>query len=159
MPWTSREIEAIRLLTIVEITRRRHARTRHVIDHAAIGGFSLYAWSDLDDGRRDPERKSKLRDRRKAAGVCVTCGELPPSDGTLACIICRARQKEWQNAHQRRVRAERRAAGLCTACGRPGRGKSLCARCVALQGERNRRRRQRAAASTAARQAGQVTAS
>jgi hypothetical protein len=69
------------------------------------------------------KRQAKMRARRAAAGLCATCGQLPPGGGRRQCAACNAagREQHKAKASAKRERdraryAERRAAGLCTEC-------------------------------------------
>ena len=92
-------------------------------------------------GGREPalrrrEDRAGYRRRRRArhdAGLCKSCGRLPPVDGHSVCEPCRTAQRATERARY----AARRAAGVCVRCAQPvSAGSSRCGRCAALETER-----------------------
>ena len=62
----------------------------------------------------DQATHRRLRDQRRADGVCPSCGLAPPVPGGQQCADCRA-----ANAQQmRRRRAALKAMGRCQDCGK-----------------------------------------
>ena len=53
--------------------------------------------------------------RRKAAGVCVRCGEWPPASGRVMCEPCADVQRQWITSRARK----RKADGVCVRCREP----------------------------------------
>ena len=94
-------------------------------------------------GGRDPEarrragrkRGRRRRENRRAAGLCIRCGNLPPAEGRSMCEPCR----DDRRAAKRARHAERRAAGLCVKCETPTPGgKAYCDPCAKTRsGRRN----------------------
>lgn len=111
---------------------------------------------------REQNRKSRsvkqLREHRKAAGLCIDCGN--PSD-MLRCSSCRKKnadvQKrrreagtfkkasaEKQSGYARRHRDKARANGLCAVCGKEtGTRLVRCAECNKASNKRNQKRREK----------------
>ena len=78
---------------------------------------------------------------RRAAGLCVICGQPAFADETL-CGVCAAidherRDRERKNSAARLRYAERRRRWRCTACGRPSHGASRCEPCARKSYERS----------------------
>ena len=90
--------------------------------------------------RRDPEsarrgereRGRQRRAERRAAGVCIRCGNVPPQEGRSMCEPCR----DDRRAAKRARRAARRAAGLCETCATPVTGGAACCRPLRRRPER-----------------------
>lgn len=82
------------------------------------------------------EYNRRLYASRKAAGLCVACGE-PAQEGKVRCAPCAKYQKQrWK------IRAQdRKAKGLCAWCGMPANGKSVCPACMQKAVQRNAARR------------------
>ena len=119
--------------------------------------------------RRNLERFHQRTDERRAAGLCLKCGAVPPAPERTLCEPClekrrvadrartarlraegkprrdRQRTKQYERERSRRQHAERKAAGICTKCGRaPARPeRTLCEPCA----ERHRDRACRIALS------------
>ncbi len=92
-------------------------------------------------GGRDPEarrlagrkRSRRRAETRRAAGLCVRCGHVPPGEGRSMCEPCR----EDRRAGKRAFHAERRAAGLCVQCATPAPGgKAYCDPCAKTRSRR-----------------------
>ena len=96
-----------------------------------------YGGRDLETKRRsDRERSRRRSEARRAAGVCVRCGNAPPAEGRATCEPCR----EDRRQAKRDRNAERRAAGLCVQCATPTPGgKAYCDPCAAVREERRQR--------------------
>ena len=95
----------------------RHTAAQHLLDPEA---------------RRLAGRKRSRRraETRRAAGLCIRCGHLPPEDGRAMCEPCR----EERRAGKRALHAERRAAGLCVQCATPPPGgKAYCDPCAKIR--------------------------
>ena len=131
--------------TTCEPCAERHlARDRERLARARAEG--------LPYGGRDPEKKRKAgrkhgrrrTEARRAAGLCIRCGNAQPAEGRSMCEPCR----ENRRAAKRVRHHERRAAGLCVRCAAPAPGgKAHCDPCAA---ERNARRRRDKEAKRAA---------
>ena len=91
------------------------------------------------EGRRRMarERNRRRRCRRREAGLCTSCGDRPPLEGSVACEPCR----KVRRAAERELYAERRARGLCGRCGGSASGASLCGPCAALDEGRDREKK------------------
>ena len=100
---------------------------------------------------RDRERFRRRTEERRAAGLCLRCGERSPTPKRPLCEPCAdkrnkasrardarlraegkprrdpVREREYERERSRREAAARRARGLCTACGAPSQGASRCA--------------------------------
>ena len=118
------------------------------------------AYRDIEKRRRYQRERFHRRDAaRRAAGLCLRCGKVPPAPERTLCRPCsdkrntaeRARTarlraegkprrdmeraREYERERSRRQHAERRearqAAGLCTRCGHhpPAEGRSVCEPC------------------------------
>ena len=73
----------------------------------------------------------KKYNARKAAGICVTCGVVPPSAGLTQCKSC----SEGQSERKARLRREKLAVeDLCSRCvkNKPTPGYKMCASCRIL---------------------------
>ena len=99
--------------------------------------------------RRDPdkarawerERARRQAEKRRAVGLCTSCGTSPPVEGGAACAPCREKRRE----SERRTYAARRAAGQCVRCAAPvNDGRTRCAPCAVLESERRDRERKNA---------------
>lgn len=129
---------------------------------------------DLDARREaDRERHRWRMAARKAAGLCVRCGQEPPAEGGRTCEVCRLKRRatdrdraakrraagikrvrdpKARKAEYRRAREQaehRLARGLCSKCGRrphePDR--RLCTDCAEQRRQRERARYVRARAA------------
>ena len=84
----------------------------------------------------DRERGRRRRAERRAAGLCIRCGNVAPEEGRSMCEPCR----DDRRAAKRARRAERRAAGRCEDCAAPVTGgAAYCAPCAAARNERRQR--------------------
>ena len=92
-------------------------------------------------GGRDPEarrlagrkRSRRRSEARRAAGLCIRCGHVPPAKGRSMCEPCR----ENRRAAKRALHAERRAKGLCVQCATPAPGgKAYCDPCAKTRSRR-----------------------
>ena len=87
---------------------------------------------------------------RKAAGLCVSCGQCPADGGCVTCGRCRVRNRangrRWhrRNPGDSKRRQDARAArGRCRSCGRkPEPEYMTCRRCIEAASLRNRKRRE-----------------
>ena len=74
--------------------------------------------------------------RRKAQGICVTCGKRTAAEGHTNCGICaaKARDKQYARAHRdgmRRSRQDQYDRVSCAYCRKPVvKGKCFCADCL-----------------------------
>jgi hypothetical protein len=58
--------------------------------------------------RRHGAAERRLRERRKADGLCISCGKATPQPGRVRCAACPQRKAEYRRrAEQRRTDAER----------------------------------------------------
>lgn len=77
------------------------------------------------------EYNKKLREKRKAAGICVRCGKRSTDSGHTNCVYCRAqkaaRQREY-NRRNGRIPVELRGEGFCSRCFKPSESR-LCPEC------------------------------
>ena len=107
--------------------RARHARAR-------VAGKPR---RDSEAARQaDRERGRRRRAERRAAGLCIRCGNVAPEEGRSMCEPCR----DDRRAAKRTRRAERRAAGLCEDCAAPVTGgAAYCAPCASARNERRQR--------------------
>ena len=108
--------------------RARHAR-------AKTRGIP-YGGRDPEARRRDGRERGRRRSQaRRAAGLCVRCGHVPPEEGRSMCEPCR----DDRRAAKRALHHERRAAGLCVNCPAPAPGgKAYCGPCAKTRsGRRN----------------------
>ncbi len=73
------------------------------------------------------EALKRLRNRRKIAGLCPTCGSEREDKTKVNCLACRTRpNKEYMKT----LRERRHLEGKCTRCGRePELGYALCPEC------------------------------
>lgn len=87
------------------------------------------------DKARDKARKERL----KAQGMCVRCGQRPVRPGRIDCEECaeriataRRKKNERETVRRRTLQAERKANGVCTRCGKQPaiKGLSVCAYCL-----------------------------
>ena len=115
--------------------RARHAR-------AKAEGIP-YGGRDPEARRRAGRKRSRRRsEARKAAGLCIRCGHVPPAEGRAMCEPCR----EDRRAAKRARHAERRAAGLCVNCATPAPGgKTYCDPCAKARSKRRNREAKREA--------------
>ena len=83
----------------------------------------------------------KLYEARKAAGLCVRCGENPPRPGHMYCAECTQRRRgEWRDAYMYYVNN-----GICVGCrkAKAMAGYIHCAACREKIRDRARQRRER----------------
>lgn len=59
----------------------------------------------------------RRRDKLRLAGICHSCGTVPPEQENGVCASCREKQKERQRKHDRKTRELAAATGMCL-CGR-----------------------------------------
>ena len=109
----AREIEAVRLETILYIRRLtggRRSALADVADAVRVGFLRVY----LPDALRHA--------RAVTAGLCIYCHEHPATNGQR-CALCAA----TANARRRQEYQRRKAAGICTrpGCGRPNDGATI----------------------------------
>lgn len=83
------------------------------------------------------EYQRRLKDRKMAAGLCVTCREFHLGK-MEECSDCRAARSK----HTRAVRAKRKSLGLCVDCGQnnPAEAFLSCSSCLTKQRERKKRK-------------------
>jgi len=62
-------------------------------------------------------KEKNKREKRKAASVCIRCGQRPPRSGKTQCEICANSNKDQYNAAKMDVYYQRRSAGQCVRCG------------------------------------------
>ncbi len=100
--------------------RARYARTK-------AQGIP-YGGRDPEARRRDGRERGRRRsEARKAAGLCIRCGHVPPEEGRSMCEPCR----DDRRAAKRALHHERRAAGVCVNCAAPAPGgKAYCGPCA-----------------------------
>ena len=131
------------------------------------------AYRDIEKRRRnDLARFHRRSEARRAAGLCLKCGKVPPTPDRTLCEPClekrraadRARSAKlraegkprrdperarlYERERSRREHAERKAAGICTKCGRaPARPeRTTCEPCAEQHRARDRARHARAKA-------------
>ncbi len=109
--------------------RARHAR-------AKAEGIP-YGGRDPETRRKSGRERSRRRsEARRAAGLCVRCGHIPPEEGRGLCEPCRDDRRAARRARD----ADRRAAGLCVKCAAPAPGgKTYCGPCAAARHKRRKR--------------------
>lgn len=84
--------------------------------------------------RRKADYQTAYLHQRKADGVCVDCGKVPPRPGSVRCEACAARKRV--------LRREKIAKGLCPRCSRPSQdGRVTCPDCLAKGRTRADKRR------------------
>ena len=77
--------------------------------------------------------------RRKAQGLCVSCGRTRDRDGVV-CEPCRLQMKLRNHVRYHAARA----AGLCFRCGKPAQnGRARCPDCLAKTNDQRKARRAR----------------
>ena len=110
---------------------RAHDRARHA--RAKAQGIP-YGGRDPEARRRDGRERSRRRsETRRAAGLCIRCGNVPPEKGRSMCEPCR----DDRRAAKRARHHERRAAGLCVKCAAPAPGgKAYCGPCAKTRSRR-----------------------
>ena len=114
---------------------RHRARDRARYAKAKARGIP-YGGRDPEARRRDGRERGRRRgEARKAAGLCIRCGNVPPDEGRSMCEPCR----DDRRAAKRALHHERRAAGLCVKCAAPAPvGKAYCYSCAKIRsGRRN----------------------
>lgn len=84
--------------------------------------------------KKNVESKRKLRDARKASGLCRECGKPIEDERHTACASCREKirrnEGKMRSANCKSLYYERREAGRCVSCGdwaEPGRAR--CKKC------------------------------
>ena len=78
------------------------------------------------------EYNKKLRDKRKAAGICTRCGKRKTDGEHAHCAVCRALKRSEQREYNRQqgmMPIELRGEGYCTRCYKPIESGKLCAEC------------------------------
>ena len=123
--------------TTCEPCAERHRlrdRARH--ERAKAQGIP-YGGRDPETKRRaDRERSRRRSEARRAAGICVRCGNTPPAEGRAMCEPCRENRRQAKRDRNR----DRRAAGLCVNCATPkSGGKAYCDPCAAVREARRQR--------------------
>ena len=122
--------------TTCEPCAERH-RARDRARHARAKAQGIpYGGRDPEARRRDGRERGRRRsEARKAAGLCIRCGHVPPEEGRSMCEPCR----DDRRAAKRALHHERRAAGLCVNCAAPAPGsKAYCGPCAKTRsGRRN----------------------
>ena len=110
---------------------RARDRARHA--KAKAEGIP-YGGRDPEVRRRAGRKRSRRRsEARKAAGLCIRCGHVPPAEGRAMCEPCR----DDRRAAKRARHAERRAGGLCVHCAAPAPGgKAYCDPCAKARSRR-----------------------
>ena len=80
---------------------------------------------------RDLERYHRRTAARRAAGLCLKCGKLPPAPHRSQCEPCAAKKRPADRARHHRRTAARVAAGTCPKCGKrpPAPERSICEPC------------------------------
>ncbi len=68
-------------------------------------------------------------EKRKAAGLCVGCGLVPPREGVLRCPGCSRKAHAATTASAIKSRAKRRKQGLCSCGAEPLPERKLCDKC------------------------------
>lgn len=76
-------------------------------------------------------RAARIREEKKASGLCITCGKKPPKEGSTRCQSCLDRQAADQNKRNKK----RQAAGLCLCGAEPKEGCVLCQSCIDKRSE------------------------
>lgn len=91
------------------------------------------------------ERVANMREKRKAMGLCVTCGKRKADSGMITCKFCRAaankKHREWYARRKGITRRERMSGYVCYKCCKPieNTGDVLCEDCRKKQSEIMRR--------------------
>lgn len=67
------------------------------------------------ENKRACERYRRKSAARKAAGLCIHCGERPAEDGFFSCTACRERVYAYQEKRKERLLS----TGRCVRCGKP----------------------------------------
>lgn len=96
----------------------------------------------LTEEQNNLERKkayanmNRLRTKRKAVGICVSCGKRNAMENRVYCSLCLAKHREYNREHYRKSREiciprhERASYGLCYICGKQLDCESrLCKKC------------------------------
>ena len=113
-----------------EAQRARYDRAR--AEGAAYGGRCPESRQ-----RMARERLRKHRSKRREAGLCAHCGELPPLEDGTVCETCR----EARRAAEKKLYEKRRSSGRCGRCGAEVIDKaSTCASCAARDVKRRPRK-------------------
>ena len=110
--------------------RARYARSK------AAG--ESYGGRKPESRRRMARERNRNRSReRRGAGLCTSCGKVPPLEGGVVCESCREARREAE----RKLYARRRASGRCGRCGAEVIDKaSTCASCAARDAKRRPRK-------------------
>ena len=105
--------------TLCEPCAEQH-RARDRARHARAKAEGIpYGGRDPEARRRAGRKRSRRRsEARRAAGLCIRCGNVPPEEGRAMCKPCR----EDRRQAKRDRHAERRAAGVCVNCATPAPG-------------------------------------
>ena len=81
------------------------------------------------------EQGQKRYEKRKNAGICVSCGKRPAKQGKVRCDYCLIKNAKGQEKiARRRGTLPRELMGrgeYCATCGKPVNGTKLCDRCYA----------------------------
>lgn len=74
------------------------------------------------------KRAETVREKNKAAGMCIVCGTEPPEPGKTRCHLCNLSQNDANLRH----RTKRKAQGICPKCGKhkPAKGHTYCSICL-----------------------------
>jgi hypothetical protein len=104
---------------------------------------------------KEAEQQCPAWSRRKAAGLCVSCGTAPPAIQRIRCDPCLAKLRN--DAKERTAR--RKVLGQCVQCGKPkAEGIQHCRVCRPLEEQTLARRRAAAVRQSTARQRRQAAA-
>ena len=114
--------------TTCEPCAERHRARDHARHARAKAEGIPYGGRDPEARRRAGRKRSRRRsEARRAAGMCIRCGNVPPKEGRAMCEPCREDRRQAKRARH----VERRAAGLCVHCAAPAPGgKAYCDPCA-----------------------------
>ena len=86
--------------------------------------------ADRKYSQRAPNVHKKLREHRKAAGLCIYCGKPQSSNSSCMCIDCRIKnQRKNEKRKDGMDRSERPMYGRCYRCGTHIESGKLCEKC------------------------------
>lgn len=125
---------------------------RGICDQVGVLSLEFGVWSfrracamivNVKGGEAAEKQRQRMRDfqnRRRAAGLCVDCGQPKPPERYSTCLSCALKRKRW--AHEKY--AMDREIGLCTRCEKNAarEGMGLCLSCALILSEKRRKKKE-----------------
>lgn len=132
MGYSKETYEMFKEIGICPTCQKRKAEPHHVECYECLDAKRLRYYKNKESLKTN-KRKNTTAERRKADGICVTCGKRKAMNGKTRCGICLVKQRK--QAKERRgaylERYERPTYGMCYICGSKElyENRNLCKRC------------------------------